>query len=360
MRVVGPMSAWFWAPALVPLAMTAANVLAWPRPHRGPRLAGRISALVPARDESAAIDGCIDALLRTDVEEVLVLDDASSDDTANRVAAWSRRDARVRLLRGQGPPPGWLGKAAACEALRRAATGDWLLFVDADVRVESDLLLRLGPLATDLLTAVPRQLAVGPVERLVIPLLHLSYTSWLFLPAVRRSRRSSVLAANGQLVLARASALARMGGFAAVRAAVVDDMALVRAARRAGLDVDFVDGSALATCRMYSSARALFDGFSKNLYPGIGGHPAALVAVLSLYTVTLLLPWLAAPWSAVAWVGLGVNLLQRLLLAWRFRQPPLDTLAHPLGVLLFLLIAARSAWWSWTRTATWRGRPVTV
>lgn len=354
------MSAWLWAPALLPLAMTAANVLAWPRPGRGARLAGRVSALVPARDEAAAIDGCIDALLRTDVDEVLVLDDASSDDTANRVATWSRRDARVRLLRGQGPPPGWLGKAAACEGLRRAATGDWLLFVDADVRVESDLLLRLGPVATDLLSAVPRQLAVGPVERLVIPLLHLTYTSWLFLPAVRRSRRSSVLAANGQLVLARASALSRMGGFEAVRAAVVDDMALVRAARRAGLDVDFLDGSALATCRMYSSGRALFDGFSKNLYPGIGGHPAALLTVLSLYTVTLLLPWLAAPWSAAAWIGLGANLLQRLLLAWRFRQPALDTLAHPLGVLLFLLIAARSAWWSWTGTATWRGRPVTA
>jgi len=352
------MSAWLWAPALLPLAMTAVNVLAWRRPHRGERLPGRVSALVPARDEAATIDACLGALLQTDVDELIVLDDRSSDDTAERVLAWAHRDRRVRLLHGQGPPTGWLGKAAACESLRRAAAGEWLLFVDADVRVNPDVLLRLGPVAADVVTAVPRQEAVGFVERLVIPLLHLTYTSWLVLAAVRTSRRPSVLAANGQLVLARADALERLGGFGSIRADVVDDMALVKAARRGGLRVDFLDGTDLATCRMYTSGRALIDGFSKNLYPGIGATPAALVAVLALYSVTLLLPWMAAPWWPVAWLGIGANLMQRLLLAGRFRHARLDALAHPLGVGLFLLIALRSAWWTWTGTAVWRGRPV--
>lgn len=352
------MSAWLWAPALLPLGMTVVNVLAWRRPRLGQRLPGRVSALVPARNEATTIDACVAALLQTDVDELIVLDDASTDDTAARVAAWARRDARVRLLRGGGPPAGWLGKAAACEGLRCAATGDWLLFVDADVRVAPDVLRRLGPVAADVVTAVPRQEAVGPVERLVLPLLHLTYTSWLLLPAVRGSRNPAVLAANGQLVLARAAALACLGGFAAVRAEVVDDMALVRAARRHGLRVDFLDGTELASCRMYTSGRAVIDGFSKNLYPGIGGSPLALALVLSLYTSTLLLPWLAAPWLPLAWVGVVANLLQRLLLAVRFRQSALDAFAHPAGVVLFLVIALRSAWWTWTGSASWRGRPV--
>ncbi len=352
------MTAWLWMPAFLPLAITLINVLAWRRPRPGARPTGLVSALVPARNEAENIDECLAALLTTDVDEVLVLDDASTDDTAARVEAWAARDARVRLLRGQGPPPGWFGKAAACEALRRAARGEWLLFVDADVRVEPDVLRRLGPATVDLVTAVPRQEAIGPVERLVIPLLHLTYCSWLLLPTVRRSRNPAVLAANGQLIFARRDALAQLDGFAPVRAAVVDDMALVKAARRAGLAVDFLDGTELARCRMYRDGPAVIDGFSKNLYPGIGGTPFALAVVLVLYVSTLLLPWLAAPWSPYAWLGIAANLMQRTLLAVRFRHDVRDVPLHPLSIGLFVYIALRSAWWSWRGKGSWRGRPV--
>lgn len=354
------MNPWLWAPALFPCVLTLLNVLFWPYTRAGQRPAGRVSALVPARNEAANLDACLRALCATDADEILVLDDASTDETAAIVGSWARRDARVQLLEGHGPPAGWLGKAAACERLLQASTGDFLLFIDADVRVAPDALLHLGSLQMDIITAVPRQETVSFAERLVIPLLYLSYLSWLLMPVIRWSRRPSVLAANGQFVFARRAALLQLGGFGCVRQSVVDDMALMRAARCAGLRVDFMDGTQLAVCRMYRSAEEVADGFSKNLYPGIGASPLALGVVIGLYILCFLLPWLVWPWAPVALVGIITNLLQRLLIALRFQQRPLDIFLHPLSILAFLAIALRSAWWSWSKTARWRGRSVAV
>jgi len=348
-----------WLPAFFPLGMTLANLFFWPRLRPSAAPAGRLSVLIPARDEGANIGACLAAAVATEADEIVVCDDLSTDDTAAQVLAWAKRDPRVRLSSGSGPPPGWLGKAAACERLRRDATGDWLLFVDADVRLAPDAFARLGSAGTvDLLSVVPRQEVVTFSERLVLPLLHLTYASWLFLPAIRRSRAAAVIAASGQVMLARATALSAIHGFDRVRAAVVDDMALMRAVRAAGGTVDFRDGDGVATCRMYRSTRQVVDGFSKNLYPGIGAHPLALILVLCTYFATFLLPWVALASTPLAWIGVGANVAQRLLLAVRFRYPPGDTLFHPLSILAFSGIALRSAWWTWRGTGRWRGRPL--
>ena len=178
----------FWLPALLPLAITSANLVFWRRLEPTASPPGRLSVLIPARNEGANVDACLAAAVATEAHEIVVCDDASTDDTAVRVLAWSRRDPRIRLLTGSGPPTGWLGKAAACERLRCDATGDWLLFIDADVRLAPDAFARLGSVRpVDLLSVVPTQEVVTFGERLVLPLLHLTYVSWLFLPAIRWS-----------------------------------------------------------------------------------------------------------------------------------------------------------------------------
>lgn len=351
--------AWIALPPLVPLAMTVLNLLSWRSPRPGPRLEGRVSALVPARDEADNIEACVRALLAAGVDEVVVCDDQSSDGTAGIVERLATEDPRVRLIQGQGPPPGWLGKAAACDALAHEATGDWLLFVDADVRVSPDLLCRLGGPAEgmDAVTAVPRQETGSLVERLVIPLLHLTYCSWLPLALVAWLRSPRVLAANGQILLVRAGAFRAVGGYWPVRADVVDDMAFCRLLKVHGRRVRFLDGTALSSCRMYRDARSTLDGFSKNLYPGIGATPPRLFLVLALYAACFLLPWLALPFApGPAAVGVGANLLQRLLLRARFGHPWAAVLGHVPSILLFGVIALRSAIWAWSGRGRWRGR----
>lgn len=343
------------AAPLAPLALTLLNAATWDRCPPGEPLRG-VSALVPMRDEVDNVDGCIGALLAAGVDEVIVYDDASTDGTGARVAAIG--DPRVRLLRGHGPLRGWLGKPHACHRLAAEARHPHLLFVDADVRVAPDLLARLGPamVGTDALSAMPGQVTGSSFEHLVLPMLHVTVTSWLPLAAVPWLPSPSMAVANGQLWLLTRAAYDAVGGFAAVRDEVAEDMALARRVKRQGLTLRFVDGQHMAMCRMYQSARGVVDGFSKNLWSVMGGNPVVMTVVLTAYLGCLLLPWLAWPFAPVAGLGVAANLAQRAVLAWRHGHRVGAVLLHPVAVVVFSAIALRSAWWAWSGGGSWRGR----
>lgn len=362
-----------WMAAAIPLfalAVTLLNLFTWPRGRRGARAREAVSVLIPARNEAEHIEAAVRAVLASahPIAEVLVYDDASTDQTPEILAALAAEDPRLRVLRGAGLPPGWVGKAHACQRLAEAAQGELLVFVDADTRLDPSGLERLAELfatlGADVVTAVPRQEMVGFAERAVLPLLHLTYTSWLPLPLVWLSRDPRLLAANGQVLALRRAVFAAIGGFAAVRADVVEDMALCRLAKTRGARVIFADGHHIACCRMYRSAREVWEGFSKNIYPGLGGRPAALLGVLGLYGGGFVAPYallffgltgapgLLAPGAA----GVLACVLLRAALALRFRHPPEGVLLHPLAVLALLGIALNS--WRWYRRGAirWRGR----
>jgi chlorobactene glucosyltransferase len=222
-----------------------------------------------------------------------------------------------------------------------------------------------GGLGADLVTAVPRQRTDSFVERLMIPLLHLSYVAWLPMPLIYRTRDARVLAANGQLLLVRRSALEAVGGWARVRAALVDDMALCRAVKESGRRVVFADGDQMAECRMYSDADSLWRGFAKNFYEGIGGHPLAMIAVMWLHLMFFVAPYLALPLAAgfgagglaaAAAVGVGANVILRLIMARRYGHSLLSVLLHPVAVLLMMGVLLESFRWSRRGEIRWRGR----
>ena len=301
--------------------------------------AGSVSVLVPARDEAARI-GPLLASLPRDVE-VLVLDDGSSDGTADLVRA-----AGFRVLEGAPLPEGWLGKPWACQQLADAATGEVLVFVDADV------VLAPGAVAAtvaaldglDLVSPYPQQLAQG-AGRLVQPLLQWSILT--FLPAGGvRSPRPSASAANGQLLAVRRAAYDRAGGHGAVRDQVVEDVALLRAVKRAGGRGGVVDGTRLASTRMYEDWPALVEGYTKSLHT----VPAPVPALLFLLYV---LPWFSR--GRPARIACAAGVLGRAATAARTGSPVTDSVAHPLSVLLLCGLCLRSRL---ARERTWKGRPV--
>jgi len=317
----------------------------------------RVSVLVPMRNEAGTAADCLAAVLAQDgVTEVLVLDDGSADGTA-RIA----RATGARVLAGRPLPAGWLGKPHACQQLADAAdpAADVLVFLDADVR------LRPGAIAAtvallgerDLVCPYPRQVAGTAAERLVQPLLQWSWLTFLPLRLAERSPRPSLSAANGQLLAVRRAAYERAGGHAAVRADVVEDVALLRAVKRAGGRGGVADGTTLAECRMYASWPELRDGYTKSLWAAFGS-PARAAGVAGLLALGYVVPPLGALLgSKTGLAGYAAGVMGRVLTARRTggRAWP-DALAHPVSVAAFGWLTARSLHAHRAGTLTWKGR----
>ncbi|TNM63235.1 glycosyltransferase [Streptomyces sp. NP160] len=366
-RLVGAAS----AAAVVVAVHTAVNAALLRRPAAAPPAAAeRVSVLLPARDEAHQVGRALAAVLAsTGVPdlEVLVLDDGSTDGTAAAAVRAAGGDPRVRVLTGTPLPPGWLGKPHALAQLAAAASGSVLVCLDADVRVAPhalaatvDLLRRHG---LALVSPYPRQEAVSAAERLVQPLLQWSWLATLPLRLAERSPRPSLSAANGQLMALDAAALSRAGGFAAVRAEVLDDVALVRAVKAAGGRGGVVDGTDLATCRMYDGWPAVRDGYAKSLWSATGSPAAALSLVAGLGAV-FVLPAVAAVTGAgggrgrlLGLLGYGAGVASRVVAARRTggRAWP-DAMAHPASVAVLGGLVVRS--WRLRRAGglAWKGR----
>ena len=342
------------------------NVRLLRRPVVGAAGHGRVSVLVPARDEAAVIGRCVGSLLAQDVAEILVLDDNSTDATAAVADEAAEGDPRVRVLRGAPLPAGWAGKPFACAQLAAAAdpASEVLVFVDADVVLVPGALpaavALLEESGLDLVSPHPRQLAMSPAERLVQPLLQWSIITTLPLRVAERSRRASLAAANGQFLVVRRNAYERAGGHTAVRSAVLDDVALLRAVKASGGRGGIVDGSALASCRMYPSWPQLRDGYAKSLWSAFGS-PAGAASVVGTLGLVYVVPAVAAlRGSRLGMLGYAAGVLSRVFSARATggRAWP-DALAHPASIVVFGYLTARSHVQHRRGTLHWKGRAVT-
>lgn len=358
--------------AAVPSVLFLVNLRRYrraPPPSARPQGAG-LSVVIPARNEERAIGPALDAVLAsTDTDmEVIVVDDASEDRTAAVVRDRMGRDPRVRLVPSPGLPPGWNGKQHSCHVGARAATRPYLLFLDADVRLEpqapSRLLAFQARSGASLVSGAPRQVTGTWLEHLVVPLIHFVLLGFLPMGLMRRSRHPAFAAGIGQLFLARRDHYLAAGGHAAIRSTRHDGLALPAAFRRAGFATDLVDATDLATCRMYEGAAQVWSGFLKNAHEGLGKGtligPASLLLVGGQVAPFALLPFLALlppPLQAAALLSSGLVLLTRLQAALRFRQSGFGALFHPVGVLLLVAIQYHSLLRRWMGTTTpWKGR----
>lgn len=332
---------------------------------------GLLSVLIPARDEESRIGACLDAVLASlGVElEVLVLDDGSRDRTADVVAGRARSDGRVRLLGGAALPDGWLGKPHACQQLADAAAGEVLVFLDADVIVEPDGLARAATLlhdsGLDLVSPYPRQVAITPAERLVQPLLQWSWLTFLPLRLAERVAADSVVAANGQLLVCRRTAYDRAGGHAAVRNAVIEDVELARAFKRAGARATVTNGTTIATCRMYEGWAEVRDGYSKSLWAATRTTGGAVVMAATL-TWLYCLPVVTGiarlargrpPGVAPVW-GYTAAVAGRMIAAWTTSGRVGDAFAHPASIATLVGLLARSHRQRRAGRLAWKGRPL--
>lgn len=355
--------------AALPLALAAINSATLrTTPRRAPRPGTLVSLLIPARNEEHAIGGAVEAALAsTGVPvEVLVVDDGSSDRTAEIVAAHARQDPRLRLLAAPPLPDGWTGKVHACHHLSLHARGTHLLFVDADVRLAPDAAAALvghaQAIEGALVSAVPRQRMRSLGEMLTVPMINLTLLGYLPMRMMRRSRDPSLGAACGQMMLADAAVYRAVGGHGAIRHLLHDGIQLARVFRRAGHRTDLVFGHALAACRMYRGFAEAWVGFAKNAHEGMA-TPAALPFWTLLLGGGHILPFgllaLAPSWPAL--LAAIASLATRALITAATREPLATIPLHPATVLVGLMIQ----WSAFLRMRAgqrtgWKGRRYAV
>ncbi|HEX6499325.1 MAG TPA: glycosyltransferase family A protein [Micromonosporaceae bacterium] len=367
MRALTDPVAWCAAAAGLLTAHTLVNARLLRRPDPDPPTVDvPVAVLLPVRDEAHRVAPCLTALLaqeRVPRLSIVVLDDGSTDGTADVVRATAGDDPRVRLVGGASPPPGWLGKPYACRQLAEHAdpAAPVLVFVDADVVLAPRAVAAAVRLLDgfDLVSPYPGLVAASPGERLVQPLLPWSWLTFLPLRAMERGRRPSLAAAGGQFLVLTRQGYERAGGHAAVRGSVLEDVDLARAVKRSGGRIALADGSTLARCRMYTSWGDLVDGYTKSLWAAFGS-PVGAAGVLTLLTLVYLVPVLAAPlrpWPALVGYLLGVVGRAASARATGGRAWP-DALAHPVSVALFGALVVGSFRRRRRGALTWKGRAV--
>ncbi|SBT48349.1 glycosyltransferase [Micromonospora narathiwatensis] len=347
------------------------------RPAAGPvEVTEAVAVLLPLRDEADRVTPCLRALLaQRGVPDlrIVVLDDGSTDGTADVIRAVAGDDPRVTLLTGVAPPSGWLGKPYACWQLATRTHPDptVLAFVDADVVLTpyavAAAVTELRAAGAALLSPYPRIVVRTAGDRLAQPLLQWLWLTFLPLRAMERSPRPSLAAAGGQFLVVDRAGYLRAGGHAAVADRVLEDIELARAVKRAGGRIALADGSGLAACRMYESWPQLRDGYTKSLWASFG-HPATAAVVVALLLLLFTAPPLVAAAALVAGAPAvaGAAFLAYLLgVAGRVvsaratggRAWP-DALAHPVSVGLLGWLTLRSYHLRKRRRLSWRGRPV--
>jgi glycosyltransferase involved in cell wall biosynthesis len=356
-----------------------------------PLAQGSLTVVVPAYNEEANIAACIDSLLASAPPcpqwQVLLVDDGSSDATAAiaraTAAASGAHAGRFSLLEAGPRPSGerWVGKNWACSRAMEQVQSDWVLFVDADVRLQATALQRaLGQAVSegaDLLSLAPRLccgcLAEWMVQPIMASLLGLGFP----INAANDPADPTAFAA-GPFMLFRRSAYGAIGGHRALAGEVVEDLALARRIKGAGFRLRYLLGLDAVDLRMYADFAALWEGWSKNWFSGLDRSLAKALGAAAVVVLLFSGPWLLAPAAAIslallgehaglrlpllaalalAMLGIGLHLGLRLWTRRAFQLPLRHWWLMGAGGLVVGVLGPTSVWRTLSgRGWTWKGR----
>ncbi|WP_293338525.1 glycosyltransferase family 2 protein [Microcoleus sp. CAWBG58] len=266
----------------------------------------KVSVVVPAYNEAENIQDCAIAILEStalsaDKLEVLIVDDRSTDDTKAiaQTLQQQRNDPRLKILAGEARPANqyWAGKNWACAQAVGEATGEFLLFIDADVRLKPGAIETAIATAEtekiDLLTCMPALVCGCFSEWLVQPLMFNNLAVCFDFTAVNDAAKTDSAFAGGPFMLFRRSAYEKIGGHEAVAGEIVEDVELARRIKRASLKLGLYSGANLASVRMYRSWNALWEGWTKNLYLGANRSWGSMIYMAAIMLFLYPMPWLA-------------------------------------------------------------------
>ena len=332
-----------------------------------------VSAIVPARDEEASIAAAVESLAaQPEITEIIVINDQSTDGTAAELDRLSALYPQLRVLQTSALPNGWVGKNYAVSSGAAQATGDWLLFTDADgVQLPGSTAHALADAAATgagLVSYSPEQEMHTWWERALIPFIYARLGQKFSYEAVN-DPESPAAAANGQYLLVRREDYKRIGGHAAVGGEVLEDVALAQLAKQAGIRLHFASGFGIIRVRMYRTFSAMWQGWTKNLFPLIGGMSGGTSRAVGR-ELRGVVPWIPLLLLLLTPLHLTLGVLGVVLLAGRHaayaatlrrnRFPAALAIYYMPAVALYAAVLLTSEWRYAHGSVSWKGREYPV
>ncbi len=355
------------APAVI-LLNVIINAVFGPFLKKGPKSAvnRKVSILVPARNEEKNIGRCLDSLLKQNYPnfEIIALDDSSTDKTLEVLEIYANSYDNIKAVKGEPLPEGWIGKNWACRQLAWHATGEIMIYTDADVWHDSSAVSKTIGLMEkhdlDFISAFSQQKTVTFFEKLIIPVIDLIIYSFLILWSTKLLKSKMLAAANGQWLAIKKSVYDDIDGHESVKDKIVEDVELSKLIKARGYRILTTAGTGIVFCRMYSSLTEIWEGLTKNLFGISANSFFVLFIFLSIITISAIIPFFllfTKVFLIAALISIALNILWRSLLAVRFGHPFLiGVLLHPISALFLIAIGLNSAIKSKFGKVSWKGR----
>jgi glycosyltransferase involved in cell wall biosynthesis len=358
--IAGTILGLIWSSRAVDAALGMPKVADISRPEWGgkpatPKGNPRVSIIVPARNEEEHTGPALTSLLRLDYDhyEVIAVDDRSTDCTGeilDRIAATSEGSGRLKVLHVDELPAGWLGKVHAMWSAANQATGDWLLFTDADVLFRPDVLSRALVYAeaelTDHLVLFPRMIMKSPGEKMMIAffqtLFVFGHRPWKVADPKTKDHMGV-----GAFNLIRRRVYDAIGSYQALRFEVLDDMKLGKIVKNAGYAQRNVYGADLISLRWAKGAMGVVRNLTKNFFAVmsfqwwrvlLSAFALAFLNLMPFLGVGLAHGWGRLPYGA----ALASMFAIYVGMSWKSDVPPYYFVLHPISTALFVYTMLRS------------------
>lgn len=330
----------------------------------------RVSVLIPARNEKDNIEKCIKSVLDQSYQnfELIILNDNSTDNTLELITSF--KSDKINIINGKPLPDDWVGKNYACHQLQNAATGEYLLFLDADTVLETGCLASALNFSikkrSGLLSVMPLEESFTFWEKTVIPMLYFALMVFLPVPLIERSKRKEIAVGNGQFMLFSRKCYDIIGGHESLKNRIVEDVWLAKRVKEFKEKLVFADGTELIKCRMYKNLDEVWNGFSKNFFAGLSFSKTGLAVFVVMYFLLFIFPFISLICGIItsytgliiySLIGFFMPVIIRITHSVRFRQPFIFSFFNFLSSGFIIAVALNSfRIINFGKGANWKGR----
>ena len=332
-----------------------------------------VSVLIPARNEEINIKRCLYSLIDQSYKnlEIIVLDDDSDDQTYDVVKNISKNYESIKLVKGEAKTIGWTGKNWACNQLSKYANGDFLLFVDADTKLQKNTIAEtvneMNNNDIDLISLFPNRITNTVIDKIIS--VTIGWFIFSCLPIIFSNKNPIFSSAFGQFLLFRKGAYFSIGGHESIKDKILDDFELGRLITKKGYNLNVLDGTERISTFSYSTEKEALEGLSKSIFPFFNNKLIPFLILLILFLSMGLMPIfimmgeffgskLTKSKEMIAYFIWGLLTLSWAISSYRSKQGLRYGILYPFITTLTAIVGIFSIITFLTKTVNWKNRNI--